>query len=56
MTSEHTYLALACEHKAYKFDDHKGIVEERLASMYILHIANARLLLGQEVANLTAKL
>ena len=41
---------------AYKCDDHMEIVEERLASMYILHIANARLLPGQEVANLTAKL
>ena len=42
---------------AYKFDDHKGIVEERLASMYILHIAIVRLLPGQEVPeNSTARL
>ena len=45
-TLQRTYLASACEHKAYKFDDHKGIVEDRLAGMYILHIAVVRLLPG----------
>ena len=44
--SERTYPALACEHMRYKFDDHKEIVEGRLAGVYIWHIAIARLLLG----------
>ena len=48
MTSEHTYLALACENMAYKCDDHMEIVEESLACIYIWHIANVRLLPGQE--------
>ena len=46
MTSERTYPALACEHMGYKFDDHKKIVEDRLASVYIWHIVIARLLPG----------